>query len=107
MVMIGTPPRAFVAALGVALRPEGALREDLVSARAVLRGWGRLIALSVALYSVIGLIAIIFNIEPGGTDRVYTIGRGVATVIAHVLYALLLEAIVVQPLTIRVERVIL
>ncbi|MFP4210699.1 MAG: hypothetical protein ACLFR8_05620, partial [Alkalispirochaeta sp.] len=94
-----------VAAIRVAVRPEGALREDLVSAVAILRGLGRLIALSVALYSVIGLIAIIFNIDPGGADRVYTIGRGVATVIAHVLYALIMQAVVVQPLIIRVERV--
>jgi hypothetical protein len=106
LVMVGTPPRVFRGAFRIALQPEGALREELVSARAVLRGLGRVITLSVALYSTIALIAIIYNIEPGGVDRVYSIGRGVATVIAHVLYALLLQAVVVQPLVIRVERVL-
>lgn len=106
LVMIGTPPRDFLGAFRVALRPEGALQEDLVSARAVLRGLGRLITLSVALYSMIALIAILYSIEPGDADRVYSVGRGVATVIAHVLYALLLQAVVVHPLVIRTERVI-
>jgi hypothetical protein len=54
----------------------------------------RLITLSVVLHSMIAVIAILHNIQPGG-DAVYAIGRRVATVIAHVLYALLIQAVVV------------
>ena len=104
MVAIGTRPRAIVQCFKNAISPASASDAELRSSRALLVGWGRLLAVSAALYASIGLIAMSSSLGPGAGEELWYLGPGIATMARSVFYALLLHVLVVQPLRIRVER---
>lgn len=103
MVSIGTGPRVVADRLRNAISPTGASQAELRASRALIVGWGRLIAVAAALYASIGLIAMLSSLAPGIGEELWDLGPGAATMALSVFYALLLHALVVQPLRIRVE----
>jgi hypothetical protein len=106
LVMIGISPAQFVGAFRTAFRPGDAPGDVLVAARAVLKGFSRMILISLTLFVTIGLIAMIHDMSPEAAHPIYGLLTGSGTLLVDLLYALLLQGMVVQPLIIRLERAI-
>lgn len=107
MMLIGVTPRLFFGAFATAFNPRSADAEDLQVARSVVSRYGRLLPVAAALYATIGLIAMGVGIGPGATEQIWSLGPGVATLLLDLLYVLILEVVLIQPLLARLDRYII
>jgi len=107
MMLIGVTPRVFFGAFVSAFDPRSADAEDLYIARSVVSRYGRLLPIAAALYATIGLIAMGMGIGPSATDHIWSLGPGVATLLLDLLYVLILEVVLIQPLLARLDRYII
>jgi len=103
LVMIGISPAQFAGAVRIAFRPGDAPDAKLVAARAVLESFSRMIGISVALFVTIGVIAMIHDLPPDTVSPAYHLLNGSKTLLVDLLYALILQGMVVQPLRIRLK----
>jgi hypothetical protein len=106
LVMVGVSPRRFLAAFRVAFRPVDVPGDQLAAARVVIAGFSRLILLSVGVFVTIGAIAVLQDLPGNGSDPLPALLVGVRTLIVDVLYALMLQALLIQPLLVRLDRLI-
>lgn len=107
LVMIGVSPSRFVSAFRIAVRPGGTGSEEVAVARKVLHGFSRMVSLSVALFVSIGVIAIIHDLPTSGIHPLSVLLTGGRPLIVDVLYALMLQALVIQPLMLRLDLAML
>ncbi|MFO8044174.1 MAG: hypothetical protein R6U25_13305 [Alkalispirochaeta sp.] len=107
LVMIGVSPSRFASAFRIAVRPGETRSDELAAARNVLRGFSRMVGISVALFVSIGVIAIIHDLPTSGIHPLTALLTGGGTLIVDVLYALILQALVIQPLMLRLDLAIL
>lgn len=103
LVMIGISPSQFAGAFRTAFQPDDASDDKLVTARAVLKSFSRMIGISVALFVTVGVIAMIHDLPSGPFDPAYYLLKGSGTLLVDLLYALILQGMVVQPLIIRLK----
>jgi hypothetical protein len=106
LVMVGVTPARFASAFRVAFRPVDASGDQLAAARVVIAGFSRLVFLSVGVFVTIGAIAILHDLPGDGSDPFLALLVGGRTLIVDVLYALMLQALLIQPLLIRLDRLI-
>lgn len=118
LVMISVSPARFFGAFRTAVRPMGVSDDERAAAGVVLRGYSRMIWISLAVFVTIGGIAIVHDLPGGstsagvgtgfdagvGADPMYSVLTGSATLFVDLLYALILQAVLVQPLLIRLDR---
>lgn len=106
LVMVGVTPARFASAFRVAFRPVDASGDQLAAARVVIAGFSRLIYVSVGVFVTIGVVAMLHDLSGDGSDPLLALLIGGRTLIVDVLYALMLQALLIQPLLIRLDRLI-
>jgi hypothetical protein len=104
LVMIGVSPRQFVSAFSVAIRPGDSPSDELAAARVVITGFSRLTFISVGVFVTIGAIAMLHDLPADGSNPLRALMVGDRTLIVDVLYALILQALLIHPLLIRLDR---
>ncbi len=103
LVMIGISPSRFVSAFRSAIRPDGVPGDELAAARTIIAGFSRMVVASVALFISIGVIAMLHDLPPGDAGVVAALLAGSRTLLVDVLYALVLQALLIQPLLMRLD----
>lgn len=103
MLLVGTPFGRVRTAFRTALAPHAADAATLAVAATVLRGLGRLVTITAAISVVTAAIAMLSSIRPDAPGSVRWLGAGSATALITPYYALILQAVCVQPLRIRLE----